>query len=136
MPITPDVCVDCQQIRRGSFLPRLAFFTLGSLAAGDELTYDYGAAGSAGGAPEGDHEEKFESMPKAKRRTPPTDTFASGSDRGLSTLGEGLSTEKELAGSLRGGNTDGGAHGDALRRLCLCGSRRCRGFLPCNRAIL
>lgn len=136
MPTTPGAYVDCQQIRRGSFLPRLAFFTLGSLAAGDELTYDYGAAGSAGGASEGDHQDSFESMPKAKRRTLPTDAIENCSDRDASSLGDGVSTEKELAGSFRGGRTDGDAHGDALRRLCLCGSRRCRGFLPCNRVIL
>lgn len=140
VPAAPGARVDCPQIRRGSFLPRLAFFTLGNMAAGDELTYDYGAAGSAGGAPEGDHEESFESMPKAKRRTPPTgDTVEKSSDGDASSLGEGVateSTEKELAGGLRGGSADHGAHGDAPRRLCLCGSRRCRGFLPCNRAIL
>lgn len=136
MPAAPGACVDYQQIRRGSFLPRLAFFTLGKLAAGCELTYDYGAAGSAGGASEGGHEEKLESTPKAKRRAPPTDTIGKCPDGAASLLSDEVSTETELAGSLRGGSTDGDAHGGALRRLCLCGSRRCRGFLPCNRAIL
>lgn len=136
MPAAPGALVDCQQIRRGSFLPRLAFFTLGKLAAGCELTYDYGAAGSAGGASERDHEGILESTPKAKRRVPPTDTIGKCSDGAGSFLDDKLSIEMELAGSLRGGSTDGDAPGRTLRRLCLCGSRRCRGFLPCNRAIL
>lgn len=134
MPAAPGARADCQQIRRGSFLPRLAFFTLGKLKAGCELTYDYGAVGSAGGAAEGDHEESFESMPKAPRRTPPTGTVEGSGGDASSRMGEGVIHEKEFAGSVRGGRAD--THGSALRRLCLCGSRRCRGFLPCNRAIL
>ena len=131
----PALALKCQQIRRGSFLPRLAFFTLGNLKAGCELTYDYGAAGSAGGAPEVGHEESFQSMPKAQRRTSPTDTIKKSPDSNTSSVNERAFDEKELAACLGGGRAD--THcSNALRRLCLCGSRRCRGFLPCNRAVL
>lgn len=135
--LTPDASV---QIRRGSFHPRLAFFTKEHVPAGCELTYDYGAAGAAGGAP---HEDYDTSQPdrKAPRRSSAAvkgavaadDPGRCGSPDDTVLPVSGVAISSGSGGD--GGSADGKS--DPLRRRpCLCGARRCRTLLPCNRAIL
>lgn len=120
------------QIRRGSFLPRLAFFTSGRVEAGCELTYDYGATGSAGGALQDDH-ESLQPTRKAPRQNGPRECS---SEDNLDRNGHVSDVAATGLIVCPGANLDGHCHGDGLRRPCLCGSRRCRGLLPCNRVIL
>eukprot|EP00903_Cladosiphon_okamuranus_P008131 g7831.t1 len=56
-------------IRRGSFLrPHLAFFTKTRVEAGEELTYDYGATGSAGGTISQADEDQRNPEPQSIRK--------------------------------------------------------------------
>lgn len=136
---TPDASM---QIRRGSFRPRLAFFTKEYVPAGCELTYDYGAAGAAGGAPHEDY-GTFQPDRKAPRRSSATVKGAvAAEDPGRCVCPDdavlpvsGVATINSSGSGGDGGSVDGKS--DPLRRRpCLCGARRCRTLLPCNRAIL
>lgn len=160
---TVPALIDFVQIRRGTFQrPRLAFFTRDRVEAGCELTYDYGAAGSAGGAvSQGGKRDLDSSSPqqqpvcKTPRRPRRSESFEpvegggpgdKSSPHGNENLSHGEQGEKmdeqETAGIA--GDSEGLWKSDdthyqqemSIRRPCLCGSRCCRGLLPCNRAIL
>lgn len=113
------------------------------MEAGEELTYDYGAIGSAGGTTAQDREDNTSPQQQPIRQKPRTRGRAEGDPRG-SSRGQGtLQAQKKgdqgeagASGSLNGSGESGNVHELSLRRPCLCGSRRCRGFLPYNRAIL
>lgn len=108
--------------------PRLAFFTLEDVAAGRELTYDYEAAGSAGG----DRDHDFSQPdPKTPRRLSPADSVVGHECRGCR---DQCAIEEKRNSRSPGGVGDSGH--EVVRRRCLCWSRRCRGLLPCNRAVL
>lgn len=129
------------QIRRGSFQPRLAFFTNEFVPAGCELTYDYGAAGAAGGAASLEDDEDFQPDRKAPRKSSASvegAVTADGSGRRSSPGDAPLLPLSGVAISSDSGDVGSSADGksDPLRRPCLCGARRCRVLLPCNRAIL
>lgn len=103
------------------------------MEAGCELTYDYGSAGSAGGVSQEEHDDSVQPMRKSPRQSASVDITQVASDKPRS-LGGVMPTETGVVGVPAVGGDDG--HGDTLRRPCLCGSRRCRGVLPYNRAIL
>ena len=113
--------------------PRLAFFTLEDVVAGSELTYDYEAAGSAGG--NSNCGERF-SQPalKVPRRMAPLESTLERPYK-RSSINESV----PVCLAKGGGSSSPGGFRDAdetLRRRCLCGSQRCRGLLPCNRTII
>lgn len=144
------------QVRRGSFAPRLAFFTRERVPAGSELTYDYGAADSAGGGKASrDRGDEDQALHQPVHKTPRSNTKQRGTADSFATNAMSVvaandsptlepleSGEKETAGDSSDENVP--LQGDAApgascpggRRRCLCGARRCRGLLPCNRAIL
>lgn len=158
--------IDCVQIRRGSFQrPRLAFFTRDRVEAGCELTYDYGAAGSAGGAASQGEKRNLDSscnnsingspQQQPMRKTPRRQRQSRSSESVDSTRPGEISSpqgngslspkmdEQQAAWATGGSNgrwkSDDGTHCQqalSMRRPCLCGSWCCRSFLPCNRAIL
>lgn len=149
------------QVRRGSLTPRLAFFTRLHIPAGCELTYDYGAAGAAGGRTEerASHEDddtlqqhvckapRLSSVKKGHKST-----FTESRSEVLLLVSNDMSSsslrsaevDEERISSRRpeAWKSDDDAKGSLsssrvpVRRPCLCGARRCRGLLPCNRAIL
>ncbi|CAM9159476.1 unnamed protein product [Scytosiphon promiscuus] len=151
-------------IRRGSFLrPRLAFFTRDQVEAGRELTYDYGATGSAGGtAPQVPDRESDGNSGTPRQQQPTTkpprksgapaqaESTSSGElppktrgvlpveDKEISQVGKTGEIGRQLWTARASDSGEGSDHGLApsARRACLCGSQQCRGLLPCNRAIL
>ncbi|CAM9681113.1 unnamed protein product [Ectocarpus sp. 12 AP-2014] len=139
-------------IRRGSFLkPRLAFFAKDGVEPGRELTYDYGAVGAAGGTAvsktTGVPQQELSCKPSPSRSAsePAESTRSGGGLSPASSSGDGgLQGDKmkeELASAVDGLQCHGGCDDVrsrplSSRRRCLCGSRLCRGLLPCNRAIL
>lgn len=159
---TVPMLVDCVQIRRGSFQrPRLAFFTRDHVEAGCELTYDYGAAGSAGGTVSQGEKHNLDSSssgspqqqpmrktPRRQRQSRSSEsvdsTRSSPHGNGSFSPGEQEKMDEQETAWTTGGSkgrwkSDDGTHcQQALptRRPCLCGSWCCRSFLPCNRAIL
>lgn len=113
--------------------PRLAFFTLEGVAAGVEMTYDYEAVGSAGGNSRSDHEFSQPVLKNPRRMSfadSAVDHECKGSRDQLATV---CLEDKR---NTRSPDCIGESNRKSLRRSCLCGSRRCRGLLPCNRAVL
>eukprot|EP00752_Nemacystus_decipiens_P011063 g9829.t1 len=100
-------------IRRGSFLrPRLAFFTKNHVEAGEELTYDYGATGSAGGTTAQDNQDHSSPQQRLTRKRPRTIGGVEGGspcDRGVSRGQGALRAQKE--GGQGGGGASGGLRG-------------------------
>src|SRR5205823_770864 len=87
-------------VRIRSVLPTLCFFSGRPIAAGTELTFDYGTPASAG----------FSAGSSA--------VAAPAEGKSDADIGQGLKMMGDSAGSFPGLKT------------CLCGSRYCRGYLP------
>lgn len=115
------------------------------MEAGCELTYDYGAAGSAGGNNHEDNSHQENPISSCVGRS------FDGRPEEIASHVHGLlnfSRNEEAPQAEEDGQRDGWTAGDdlskrdetpsapSLRRKCLCGSKNCRGLLPCNRAIL
>ena len=122
------------------------------MEGGCELTYDYGAAGSAGGRGINHDQSRHQECPISKMpRTGCAErNVGSRRDGKVSHTSESLSRQKEApiaekdekSQGLTAGDPDGLRKADeahpvpSRRRECLCGSQNCRRLLPCNRAIL
>lgn len=131
------------------------------MPAGRELTYDYGATGSAGGGTSkrnlyDGNEAAGEAARKLARhhndRMGNAGCASVKATSGTVVLESSTLTSSEIVqeptagGSSGEGGSSGSGHiardsegskrADVVRHRCLCGARCCRGLLPCNRVIL
>lgn len=97
------------------------------------MTYDYEAVGSAGGDSRSDHEFS-QPVLKTPRRMSSADGVVDHKCKGNRDQHATVCLEEKRNTRSPDGVGDNSREG--LGRRCLCGSRRCRGLLPCNRAVL
>jgi len=128
----------------------LVFFTSKQVEAGWELTYDYGAAGSAGGNSRDENLYQENPVFKTPRISCGGRSVESRPEERASHIRAISSRNEEAPQTEEDEQKEGRIAGDSnyltmpdekpsapsLRRKCLCGSQNCRGLLPCNRAIL
>mmetsp|Transcript_18306 Transcript_18306/g.42621 ORF Transcript_18306/g.42621 Transcript_18306/m.42621 type:complete len:168 (-) Transcript_18306:75-578(-) len=125
-------------VRIGHLKPRVAFFATRDILKGEELTYDYGSpseyfespsdaaradlappeTGPGSGDVGGSHADVAAGQPETRYGPPAPNNK-------LKDAGQPDAVGPTMAAQQLGTGTDG-----CSRLACLCGARRCRGFMP------
>lgn len=113
-------------MRYESPLPRIAFFTLRSIPAGEELTFDYGASECQTRVQDQSRKRRKVEEDLSKQKGTGNVVLDAREDRKDSGDKEVEKAEEETSSATPLKEKEG----EVARVPCLCGASSCRGFLP------